>query len=70
MGVLEKMTQELTEFYEEKQGRPASRMALDMESRKSPVVSTSAISLAYLSSVIMTYEGTVVINQGKIVYRS
>lgn len=62
--------QELTEFYEERQGRPASKMALDMESHKPPVVFGSAISLAYLSSVIITFEDTVVLRDGAIVYRS
>ena len=63
-------TQNLTEFYEEKQGRPASKMTVDMESRRPPVVSGSAISLGYLSSVILTYEDTVVVMDGDILYRS
>ncbi len=63
-------SQNLTEFYEERQGRPGSKKSVDMESNKSAVVSSSSISLAYLSSVIMTYEGVVVTNRGKIVYRS
>ena len=62
--------QKLTEFYAERQGRPASAMVLDMETHVSPVISSSSISLVYLSSVIITYEDTVVSNEGSIVYRS
>ena len=63
-------SQNLTEFYEERQGRPASKVAVDMESHRPPVVTGSAISLGYLSSVILTYEDTVVVRDGDILYRS
>ena len=63
-------SQKLTEFYAERQGRPDSRVALDMESHKTVVVSSSSLSLAYLSSVIITYEDTVVSHKGSVVYRS
>ncbi len=59
------------EVHPERQGRPNVPIAADMERRIGLVVtSSSSLSLAYLSSVIMTYEGVVVTNQGKIVYRS
>ncbi len=59
-----------TEHYEELQGRPASKRTLDMDSRETVVVPGTNISIEYLSSVVMTYEGVVVTNKGKIVYRS
>jgi len=40
------MTQKLTEFYTEKQGRPDSKVALDMESRR------PSASRSYLVTVI------------------
>ena len=59
------------EVHAERQGRPAVPIAADAERRIGLVVtSSSSLSLAYLASVIMTYEGVVVTNQGKIVYRS
>ena len=58
------------EIYVEKQGRPASNVALDMDRRKNVVSSSSSISLAYLSSVIITFEDTIVLRDGDIVYRS
>ncbi len=59
-----------TEHYEELQGRPASKRTLDMDSRETVLVPGTSVSMEYLSSVIMTYEGVVVVNEGKIVYRS
>lgn len=59
-----------TEFYAERQGRPDSKIAVDMESHVTPVVSSSALSLTYLAAVILTYEGEMLSQDGSVLYRS
>lgn len=62
---------ETPEFYAERQGRPDVKVVADSERRIGLVVtSSSSVSLAYLSSVIICYEDRVVLNSGSIVYRS
>ena len=59
------------EVHLERQGRPAVPIAADTERRIGLVVtSSSSVSLAYLSSVILTYEGEVLTQDGSILYRS
>ena len=57
------------EVHPERQGRPAVPIAADTERRIGLVV-TSSFPSAYLSSIIICYEDTVVLNNGSIVYRS
>ncbi len=59
------------EVHPERQGRPAVPIAADMERRIGLVVtSSSSLSLAYLSSVIMTYGGEVLTHNGSVVYKT
>ena len=59
------------EVHVERQGRPAVPIAADMERRIGLVVtSSSGLSLAYLSSVILTIEGEVLTQGNSILYRS
>ena len=61
----------LTEFYNERQGRPASDVTMDMEKRQAVVVSTGgAITLDSLDSIIFSYGGEIVTKDGSILYRS
>ena len=57
------------EVHPERQGRPAFSIVADTERRVGLVV-PSSLPLAYMSSVLMTYEGTVVVRDGSIIYRS
>ena len=60
-----------TEHYEELQGRPASKIATDMEKRQSIAVSTGgALTLLSLNSILLTYEGESLTQDGSILYRS
>ena len=61
----------LTEVYEELQGRPASKVAIDLEKRQSIVVSFGgSLTLASLNAIILTYEGETLTQDGSILYRS
>ena len=60
----------LTEFYNERQGRPASDVAIDMEKRQAIVVTSGgAITIASLDSLILTYEGESLTKDGSILYK-
>ena len=60
-----------TEHYEELQGRPASKIATDMEKRQSIAVSTGgALTVLSLNAIVLTYEGESLTHNGSILYRS
>ena len=60
----------LTEFYNERQGRPASDVTMDMEKRQAIVLpSGGAITIASLDSLILTYDGESLTKDGSLLYK-
>ena len=60
---------ELTEFYLENQGRPASTMKPDMETNQQAVAVGTGMTRAFLAAVVITLDEGVITKDGDIVYR-
>lgn len=70
-GGLEVGGVKLTELYPERQGRPASITAVDMDKRQSSLtISEGSLTILSLETKILTYEGEVLTHNGSTLYRS